>query len=83
MRGNKPPKRNLRQPPTDDVSAAALRFEAESSWYESAGLGLSYARSIVIKLRVVAEKRGGKVENKRPNPVFQLQKLKFSAECLW
>jgi hypothetical protein len=32
---------------------------------------------------VVAEKGGGKVENKRPNPVFQLQKLKFSAECLW
>jgi hypothetical protein len=82
---------HLRQPPTGDASTTAsvleakvdVRFEAESSWYESAGLGLSYARSIVIKLRVVAEKRGGKVENKRPNPVFQLQKLKFSAECLW
>jgi hypothetical protein len=42
--------RNLLQPPTNGVSATALRFEAESSWYISAGLGLLYTRSIVIKL---------------------------------
>ena len=57
---------HLRQPPTGDASTTAsvseakvdVRFEAESSWYESAGLGLSYARSIVIKLASGCREKG-------------------------